>query len=64
MKAKTKPQNRSFSEPLLADIVALDKANFEANFHSPKVGETPLAQPALYQDSGGGYNLDFVFPQD
>jgi hypothetical protein len=64
MKTKTKPQNSSFTEPLLADIVAHDKANFEANFHPPKVGITPLAQPALYQDPGSGYNLDFVFPQD
>ncbi len=64
MKTKTKPQDSSFTGPLLADIVARDKANFEVNFPTPKAGSTPLAQPALYQDQGSGYNLDFVFPQE
>jgi len=64
MKEKTKPQSSSFTGPLLVDIVAHDKANFAANFRNPTVGSTPLAQPALYQDPGSGYNASFTFPQD
>jgi hypothetical protein len=64
MKTKNKPQSGSITEPLLADIVARDKANCAANFPEPTIGSKPLAQPALYQDPGSGYNLNFVFPQD
>ena len=64
MKEKTKPQSRSFTGPLLDSLVGLDKANYQANFHAPTVGSTPLPQPDLYQDPGSGYNTDFIFPQD
>jgi hypothetical protein len=64
MKEKTKPQSGSFTKPLLDSLVQHDKANYQANFHPPTVGSTPLAQPALYQDPGSGYNADFDFPQD
>jgi len=64
MKTKQKPQSGSFSAPLLDSIVELDKANYRANFRESTVGSTPLPQPALYQDSGSGYNANFVFPQD
>jgi hypothetical protein len=64
MKDKTKHLSGPFTKPLLADIVARDKANFAANFPAPTVGSIPLAQPALYQDPGSGYNANFTFPQD
>lgn len=67
MKTKTNNQGSSISGPLLANVVEQDKANHAANFpvkDSPSVGETPLAPPDLYQDSGSGYNANFTFPQD
>jgi hypothetical protein len=64
MKAKNNSQGSSITEPLLAHIKERDQANFEANFPNPSVGSTPLAQPDLYQDSGGGYNANFTYPQD
>ncbi len=50
--------------PLLASVVAQDQANRKANFESPTTGNLPLSPPDLYQDSGGGYNANFVFPQE
>jgi hypothetical protein len=64
MKEKTKPQSGSFTKPLLDSLAWQDKANYQANFHPPTVGSTPLQQPALYQDPGSGYNSNFNFPQD
>jgi len=64
MKTKIKHQESTFTGPLLADVLLLDKANTKANFESPSVGSTPLLQSALYQDPGSGYNQNFTFPQD
>jgi len=64
MKTKTNTQCCPISGPLLERVVAENKARFAANFPSPTVGETPLPPPALDQDSGGGYNKNFTFPQE
>lgn len=57
-------QNASITEPLLEDLVEAEKANSKIINSSPSVGSKPLPSPALYQDSGGGYNEDFTFPQE
>jgi hypothetical protein len=57
-------QDASVTAPLLKDLVERDQANSKSNFSSPSVGAKPLPSPALYQDSGGGYNEDFTFPQE
>jgi hypothetical protein len=61
---KNKKAQPSFTSPLLQDLVSRDKANF-------KIQNACLAQepaedqaPDLYQDAGGGYNANFVFPQE
>jgi hypothetical protein len=63
MKTKTKPRSSPVTGPLLAELVQQDKANKAANFPAPSVGEQPLPPADLYQDSGSGYNANFVFPQ-
>jgi hypothetical protein len=63
MKTKTKTQSSPITGPLLDELVQRDKANRAANFPAPSVGEQPLPPPDLYQDSGSGYNANFVFPQ-
>jgi hypothetical protein len=57
-------QNGSITEPLLKDLMDRDKANSKFNHPDPSVGSKPLPPPDLYQDSGGGYNEDFTFPQE
>ena len=64
MKAKTNTQECSVSEPLLEAIKGRDIANRAANFPAPSISSEPLAQPALYQDPGSGFNKNFTFPQD
>jgi len=64
MKAKNNSQGISLTEPLLEHIKQRDQANFEANFPKPAVDTKALAQPDLYQDSGGGYRANFTYPQD
>ena len=64
MKVK-KGQEGSITAPLLKDLVVLDKAHAQQTKDTlNSVGSTPLPQPDLYQDSGSGYNANFVFPQD
>jgi hypothetical protein len=43
--------------PLIQELIDRQKADFKAQNQTPP-------QPDLYQDPGGGYNADFVFPQD
>lgn len=50
--------------PILKDLMDRDKANSKINNPDPSVGSKPLPSPDLYQDSGGGYNEDFTFPQE
>jgi len=64
MKTKTNTKSGPVSGPLLENVMALDKANFEANFPAPSIASKPLPQPDLYQDQGSGYNANFTFPQD
>jgi len=64
MKTKTNTKSCPISGPLLDNVVELDKANQALNFPTPSVGTKPLPSPDLYQDSGGGYNAKFTFPQD
>jgi hypothetical protein len=64
MKAKNKSQSSSITGPLLESIVEEDKARSQALFLNPTIGSKPLPQPDSYQDPGGGYNANFVDPQD
>jgi hypothetical protein len=57
-------RKRSITKPLLKELVDLEKANSKVVMQQPVVESTPLAPPDLYQDAGGGYNLDFTFPQE
>lgn len=64
MKAK-KGQAGSITQPLLKDLIERQKVESQKTFdNQPCVDSLPQEQPDLYQDSGSGYNADFVFPQD
>ncbi len=63
MKAKDSKKG-SITTPLLKDVVARDKAGQKTIKEDVSIGSKPLDPPALYEDSGNGYNADFVFPQE
>lgn len=63
MKAN-KSKHDSITKPLLKDVIELDKAHAKAVRDSVTIGQKPLNPPALYEDSGEGYNPKFTFPQD
>lgn len=65
MKVK-KGQEASFTEPLLKDLIQRNNVETKLTFDNAKsnIGSSMPPQPDLYQDAGGGYNADFVFPQD
>jgi hypothetical protein len=54
----------SITAPLLKDVIKRDKANQKQCRSEVSVGPKPLNSPALYEDSGEGYNANFTFPQD
>jgi hypothetical protein len=54
----------SITKPLLQDLKDREKADSKISNSDPSVGSKPLPPPDLYQDSGGGYNSDFTFPQE
>ncbi len=68
MKEK-KGKEASLTQPLLKDLITRQKAESKLTFggvasDKTNAGSTPLDPPALYEDSGAGYNANFVFPQD
>jgi hypothetical protein len=56
-------QSGSITKPLLKDLMDLQKVNEKRN-PEPSIGSTPLDPAMLYEDPGGGYNLDYTFPQE
>lgn len=52
----------SIARPLVKELDDRQKA--DSKVENPSVGSKPLPAPDLYQDSGGGYNQDFTFPQE
>lgn len=63
MKTPKKGQkSASVATPALQDLIEREKANFKVA--NPTIGEKPVPSPDLYQDGGGGYNANFVFPQE
>jgi hypothetical protein len=61
---KNNNQAGTVTGPLLKDLMATHKAERQAVMPSPEVKQTEESKPDLYQDSGGGYNSNFTFPQD
>jgi hypothetical protein len=61
---KSNDSQISITAPLLKELMDREKANSKINNADPSVGSKPLPPPDLYQDSGGGYNEDFTFPQE
>jgi hypothetical protein len=59
---KEDSKKESVTKPLLQDLI--DRQKTDAKIENPSVGTKPLPPPDLYQDSGGGYNPDFTFPQE
>lgn len=57
-------RRKGITKPLLRDLVEQEKAESKINpKQDPTVESAPEDPPDLYQDSGGGYNADLVFPQ-
>lgn len=66
MKRQENPKG-SITKPLLKDLVNRKQAEDKQNPVVPAVENSPAkhpVQPALYQDSGSGFNANFTFPQD
>ena len=66
MKRQENPKGL-ITKPLLQDLMDRQKADDKLNATVPVVEKSPASQPiqpALYQDAGSGFNLDFTFPQD
>jgi hypothetical protein len=63
MKNKKKGQ-QPFTAPLLQDLV--DRQKSDSLIENIGVVQKPADEqaPDLYQDAGGGYNRNFVFPQE
>ncbi len=63
-----KGKEAGFTQPLLKDLIDRQKVEskmtFDGVFNKANTGSTPLEPPALYEDSGEGYNANFVFPQE
>ncbi|HEX4164564.1 MAG TPA: hypothetical protein VHZ55_03750 [Bryobacteraceae bacterium] len=64
MKNNNSAKESSVTKPLLKGLLDLQKAEAEKTLQSVSIGSKPLSPPDLYQDSGGGYNPDFTFPQE
>lgn len=52
------------TKPFLKELVDRQKADLKFQTQNPSIGCKTLDPPALYEDSGEGYNADFTFPQD
>lgn len=61
---KNKKGQQPITGPLLQDLVDQQKANFK--FQTASLLDKPADEqpPDLYQDAGGGYNSNLVFPQE
>jgi hypothetical protein len=57
-----KERNGSVTGPVFKDLLEREKLNRKPA--KSNVSEQPSAPADLYQDAGGGYNLDFTFPQE
>ena len=63
MSKQKKGQKPGFTTPLLQDLVERAKSDFQ--IHNASLAQKPAEEPAdLYQDAGGGYNRNYVFPQE
>ncbi|HMF74965.1 MAG TPA: hypothetical protein VK604_04825 [Bryobacteraceae bacterium] len=63
MKSK-KSEHGPVTGALVKELTERQKTAVKTQMQKPGIGSTPLAQPALYQDPGSGYNSNFTFPQD
>ena len=66
MKRQDNPKG-SITKSLLQDLMNRKQAADKKNPAVPAVENSPAkhpVQPALYQDSGSGFNSNFTFPQD
>jgi hypothetical protein len=61
MKTPKKGQSASIITPLLAELADRAKANFQ--ILNASISEMPSQPASLYEDAGGGYNSNYVFPQ-
>jgi hypothetical protein len=63
MKTPKKGQQAPITTPILKELVKRTKADFQ--IQNASISDVPSSQPAsLYEDAGGGYNSNFVFPQE
>jgi hypothetical protein len=57
-----KDRNGSITGPVLKDLLEREKLN--RKIENPVLSNEPSAPADLYQDAGGGYNVNFTFPQE
>ena len=65
MKNQKKDQTSGFSVPLIKELADRANVNFKIQNACLATHPSDVEEPAaLYQDAGGGYNANFVFPQE
>ncbi len=62
MKNNKKASNETPATVILKDLV--DREQLNCKLRNPVVPQVTTEPSALYQDAGGGYNANYVFPQD
>ena len=63
MKKQSESINQSITGPILKPMFEIEKAIRNKEGQIPAVDSEKLQPAAEYQDDGGGYNSNFVFPQ-
>ncbi len=64
MKNNHSSKESPVAEPLLKDLLTLQKTEAAKTMQPVSIGSKPLQTSDLFQDPGSGYNTDFTFPQE
>lgn len=61
-----KVQKDSKASPIIAELMQqlVEHHKLNSQKENPTLSEKPTKPADLYQDAGGGYNSNFVFPQE
>ena len=64
MKKRMEGQKPSITGPMLKSVLEIEKGGRAKEGQVPSVSSEQLRPAAEYQDDGGGYNANYVFPQE
>jgi hypothetical protein len=57
-------QKDSITKPLLKDLLKRQKIDTDKVMPEVEVGSSPISPSDLFQDAGGGYNQNLIYPQE